>query len=150
MLARVLSVALPSALSPLLVLIFIVGRAAPSGGGLFRWPSNKNPAEGGGAKDSKKPRVYLLNSVSHAVEGSFQVRADELHGGDNHHRDAGRDETVLDRRRAGLVLQETRKKLSHGGPLSIGFRKGEAKPRLQTYRLSFNYNCKHLAWQNQI
>ena len=67
------------------------------------------PKRGQGSEEA----AWLSNGVRHAVEGRVEVRADELHGGDDDYRNAGCDETILDRRRAGLVLEETCEKLHH-------------------------------------
>jgi hypothetical protein len=53
------------------------------------------------------------DGTGYAVERALQIRADELHGRDNHDCDASRDQTVFDGRRARFITHKTRNKVFH-------------------------------------
>ena len=47
--------------------------------------------------------------VRHAVECGLQIRADQLHGGDDDHGNARRDQAILDGSRTGIIPHKTAK-----------------------------------------
>lgn len=84
-------------------------------------------AVAGGFLLTAKRSSELLQAVRNSRELRRQVRADGLNDGDDRHRDACGNETVLDRSRTRLVL-EKRNNLGHvlapGGSMRATWRRG--------------------------
>lgn len=57
--------------------------------------------------------IELLQGGRNAAEGRVQVGSEGLYGDDDCHRNAGRDQTILNSRRAGLILAELTKNSNH-------------------------------------
>jgi hypothetical protein len=60
-----------------------------------------------------------LKCVLQGLESADQLSADVVDAGDDHHRNAGSNKAVFDRRRAGLVLQKTPHQIQHWVPLFL-------------------------------
>src|ERR1700731_4010936 len=64
-------------------------------------------------RSGTKAAAWSFKGIRHIVEGRGKVCANQLYGGDDDHRNASGNESVLDRSRPGLVLEEIREKLIH-------------------------------------
>jgi hypothetical protein len=76
-------------------------------------------------RSGTKAAAWSSNGVSDVGEGRVEVCANQLYGGDDDHRNAGGNESVLDCSRPGLVLEEIREKLIHWDKSFLLFSKRE-------------------------
>ncbi len=61
------------------------------------------------ADSPDQSRTRLLQLIGYARERRIQLGADGVDGGDDHHRDAGGDQSIFNGRGAGLVFEERNK-----------------------------------------
>src|SRR5580704_9805739 len=88
------------------------------GRGLRRGPQEGEMKKGRGLRRGPSPEASrlcdgLADGAAGLREAGVQVGAERGHRADDHHRDQGDDEAVLDGRGARLVLRKARNKLGH-------------------------------------
>src|SRR5215471_4316515 len=65
------------------------------------------------AREPSRKCVLRVDGGRSRAQLRVQRRTDGVHRSDDHDRDAGRDKTILNGRRAGLVAQKPRNKFCH-------------------------------------
>src|ERR1700719_2598661 len=99
-------------------------------------------------RSGTKAAAWSSNGVSDVGEGRVEVCANQLYGGDDDHRNAGGNESVLDCSRPGLVLEEIREKLIHWDKSFLLFSKRETYYRNKKISLFISLQLYGLLRQN--
>jgi hypothetical protein len=106
-----------------------------TGGGLFAWVAAKKklrPLAGVQSRAKFVLEQILFQRGVDRRELGVEVRADAIHHGDDRERDAGRDQSVLDCGRAGLVFPEFANELLHVTHPGLSCPFGQARILIKT------------------
>src|ERR1700731_2259636 len=93
-------------------------------------------------RSGTKAAAWSFKGIRHVVEGRGKVCANQLYGGDDDHRNASGNESVLDCSRPGLVLEEIREKLIHCDKSFLLSARGKPITSARTYSYLFHYSCR--------
>lgn len=72
--------------------------------------------------------IGLLQRGADRVKLAAERGADTIHGGNDGNRDAGGNQTILDRSGTGFVLEKRQNERLHGGSTSVFYTRGTGPP----------------------